>query len=149
MRCGKLFRQENNFLNSKMKFLFKKSYIQYSFTNLQSKQNKMICTASLLSASRNGKVYYCNVCNRKLMLMFGNISTSFSEESFKNFSHAIHDIGVDEYFREFKNEFQVHIRTQLDYLFYSFSYSEIIELRKLLDDGYLRYKIQIQLESQN
>ncbi|MCU0416006.1 MAG: hypothetical protein MUE33_02360 [Cytophagaceae bacterium] len=101
----------------------------------------MLCSAYILYKGAKGSVYYCNHCGAKIALMYGNLSISFEESEFIEFMERIHSSRIEAYFEEHPAELKIHIRSQLDTLFYSFTYTEIQELRVILDESYLKLKI--------
>jgi hypothetical protein len=101
----------------------------------------MLCEFRILSYSEKGKVYMCDKCNHKLAVSFGNISQAYEEKEFLEFKDAIDKLDIEKYFCDYPHEERVYLRTDLSSLFFSFSKSEIYELRELFKDAYFKFRL--------
>jgi hypothetical protein len=101
----------------------------------------MICNTYTLFQNKQCSVFYCHHCGNKISVLYGNIAVSFDEECFLLFKESINAPDIDEYFITHPCEDKIHIRSELNTIFFSFSYKEILELRKILTESYLRLQI--------
>lgn len=81
----------------------------------------------------------CNLCSDKLALTFGNISLSYKEEEFMEFKEALDKLDLRAYFSSYPLKKKVYIRTEKRNLFFTFSANEVLELRKLISEGFFKF----------
>lgn len=74
-------------------------------------------------------------------MLFKNISKGYKPEEFLEFKSIIDSEKVEAFFLRFPGEEKIHFKSGYDGLFLSFSLQEIEELRKLMDEAWLKYSL--------
>lgn len=79
--------------------------------------------------------------------MYKNITQCFLVEDFYKLKDAIDKIDIEDFFSKYPEENKLHMRTEFQELFFSFTAEEIYELKALLTKAH--YKIKIYDNIQN
>lgn len=99
------------------------------------------CTMKVLCETKNGKVYTCSGCDNKVVFAYKNITQSMTKEIFKKFELNISQLPIEKYFTDFPSERRMHIRTEWNSLFYSFTKNELLEVRSLFQQADFKLKL--------
>ncbi len=100
-----------------------------------------LCTMKVLCETENGKIYTCSGCDNKIVFAYKNITQSMTKEIFEKFSSNISYMQLDKYFTDFPSESRMHIRTEWNTLFYSFTKNEIVEVQSLFQQADFKLKL--------
>ena len=90
------------------------------------------CSINILCESPNGKIYTCDSCAEKVVFCYKNITQSMCKKYFNKFSKNVFNLNPKAFFKDFPFEKRIHIRTEWNALFYSFTKKEILESQILL-----------------
>jgi ABC-type oligopeptide transport system ATPase subunit len=99
------------------------------------------CSMKILCETRHGKIYTCSGCDGKIVFAFKNITQSMEKEYFQKFEKNISALQFGQYFQDFPQEKRIHIRTEWDNLFYSFTINEISEVQSLFQQANFKLKL--------
>lgn len=99
------------------------------------------CSINLLCESENGKIYTCDSCDEKVVFCFNNVTQSMCKKYFKKFSQNILTINLTKFFNDFPLENKIHIRTEWNALFYSFTKKEMTEIAVLLNQANFKLNV--------
>lgn len=99
------------------------------------------CSMKILCTTKNGKVYTCHSCDDKVVLCYRNITQSMSRNYFEKFSNTISNLDLEKFFADFPMEKRIHIHTEWNSLFYSFTMKEMRELRSLFQQANFKLKL--------
>lgn len=99
------------------------------------------CSMKMLCETKHGKIYTCSGCEGKIVFVFKNITQSMEKEYFHKFEKNISVLQFEQYFHDFPNEKQIHIRTEWNTLFYSFTIKEISEVKSLFQQANFKIKL--------
>lgn len=99
------------------------------------------CSMQILCKTAHGKMYTCNSCVNKVVFCFKNITQSMSREYFEKFRNNISKLNCEKLFVDFPFEKYIHIRTEWNSLFYSFTKKEISEVKFLFEQADFKLKL--------
>ena len=95
----------------------------------------------VLCETPHGKIYTCTGCDDKIVFAYKNITQSMTKEVFDKFGKNMSNLQLDKYFADFPAESRMHIRTEWNALFYSFTKEEMIEVQSLFQQADFKIKL--------
>lgn len=99
------------------------------------------CSMKILCETKHGKLYTCTGCEDKIVFAFKNITQSMTKVYFEKFEKNISALLFEAYFQDFPKENRIHIRTEWNSLFYSFTKIEMRELKSLFQQANFKLKL--------
>ena len=99
------------------------------------------CSMKVLCETKHGKIYTCSACDNKIVFAYKNITQSMTREYFAKFEKNISNLQIEDYFADFPFEKRMHIRTEWNSLFYSFTQNEMVEIKSLFQQADFKLKL--------